>query len=150
MWSLNFETAANQAIDAREGVEELAIRLDGRVMMLRKPTAAQYAVAQGALNRKDLGRFLHFMLSFLADPQDRDHIQDRLEDPEDPFEIYVDEHYEGVTLLSIWKAIVEEMSARPTSSQPVSSGSRSTTGKPSTGTARPKATRRSTSRSTAS
>lgn len=147
---LDFETAADRAVDRQEGEDTLAIRLDGREMPLRKPTAAQYAVAQSALRRKDLGRFLEFMLAIFKDPDDREYLRDRLEDPEDPFEIYVDEEYEGVTLLSIWKAVVGEMAARPTSSPSGSSTSRSTTGSSSTGGARRKATRRSTSQSTGS
>lgn len=147
---LDFETAADRAVDREENDDVLVVRLDGREMALRKPTAAQYAVAQSALRRKDLGRFLEFMLAIFKDVDDREWLRDRLEDPEDPFEIYVDEEYEGVTLLSIWKAVVEEMAARPTSSPTGSSRSRSTTGSPSTGGQRRKATRRSTSPSTGS
>lgn len=150
MGSLNFETAANQAVEQGKGKDKIVIRLDGREMPLRRPTTGQYALAQAALNRKDLGRFLSFMLGFFAKKDDREYLSDRLEDPDDPFEIWVDEDYEGVTLLSIWKAIVEEMSARPTSSGSGSSGSRSTTGKPSTDGARPKAKRRSSSLPTGS
>lgn len=147
---LDFETAADRAVDRQENEEHLAVRLDGREMLLRKPTAAQYAVAQSALRRKDLGRFLEFMLSIFKEVDDREWLRDRLEDPDDPFEIYVDEEYEGVTLLSIWKAVVEEMAARPTSSPNGSSTSRSTSGSSSTGGQRRKATRRSTSPSTGS
>lgn len=147
---LNFETSAERAVEREKGDTTLLVRLDGREMPLRRPSSAQYALAQSALNRQDIGRFLEFMLGFFSNKDDREHLRNRLEDPDDPFDIWVDEDYEGVTLLSIWKAVVEEMAARPTSSRSGSAASRSTTGSRSTAGARPKATRRSTSQSTGS
>lgn len=150
MSTLNFDTSMQNIEDVNEKTKKVSITLDGRKMAIRQPTTGRAMIAMRAVRKKDLGGFLDFMLSLFKNEEDREYIVDRLEDDDDPFEVFVAEDYEGVTLYSIFAAIMEEMAARPTQSPSGSRTSPSTTGKPSTGGQRRKATRRATSPSTGS
>lgn len=145
MATLDFDTSAQQVEHHEQQKTKTTLTLDGRKMVIRRPTTARAMIAMRAARKKDLGMFLDFMLGLFKDEADQEYILDRLEDDDDPFEVFVSEDYEGVTLYSIFEAVMEEMSARPTKSQTGSATSQKSTGKPSTGGQRPKAKRRSPS-----
>lgn len=152
MASLDFDTSAQRAEErAANDRKPMVIRLDGRKMKVKYPTTARAMMAMRAVRTNDYGKFIDFMLSLFKDRADREHIMDRIEDDDDPFDVFpLSEDDEGVTLHSIFKAVMEEMAARPTGQPSDSPGSQKGTGRTSTAGARPKAKRRSTSPSTAS
>lgn len=152
MASLNFDTSAQRHEEhAADKRAPMVITLDGRKMKVKYPTAARAMMAMRAVRTNDFGKFVDFMLNLFKDRADREYLMNRLEDDDDPFEVFPwDEDYEGVTLHTIFKAVMEEMAARPTGQPSGSPTSQKSTGKPSTGGQRPKAKRRSTSPSTAS
>lgn len=151
MSALDFTTAIrNDEARKKKGAKsDLSIRLDGRKMKVKRPATAKFMLAQNAIKRNDMGYFLDFMLGLFRDEEDRDYLLERLEDDDDPFDIF-SEDPEEVTLYVILEKVMEEMAARPTSSPSGSAPSRSTTGQSSTAGARVKAKRRATSPSTGS
>lgn len=151
MSALDFTTAMENAeARSKKGSKtDIAVRLDGRKMKVKRPTPAKFMLAQSALKRNDMGYFLDFMLGLFRDKDDQAHLLSRLEDDDDPFDIFSEDE-EEVTLYRILEAVMSEMSARPTSSPSDSAPSQSPSGQTSTGGARVKAKRRATSRSTGS
>jgi hypothetical protein len=118
--------------------------LDGKELTARKPkTFAMIEMANAAEGDSlvQVQALVHFMNETL-DPTSRAHIQSRMADPDDTFDI------EDLAPISNW--LLEQFTARPTTRSRASAARPRKTGSASTGRARSKASTRSTSRPTAS
>lgn len=144
-----FITAARDEFEPEESGLHV-VKLDGREIALREPGTGQAAVmstfVRGDMTPEKVSTFITFFFNLLDTDEDRMHIEDRLLDRHDPFEI----DSEG-GMLDIFFWLLEEMSGKrppvePTDYQP----SRRATGQRSTATTRAKASTSSTSSTRAS
>lgn len=149
MSTLDFNTVIEKQDKKEKGKKGHKIRLDGREMAVRLPSPTRLAMTQRAVERQQFSKFLDQMMSMFKDEADVEYILERLDDENDPFDVY-DPDEENPSLLTIWQKVVEVSTARPTQRPSGSAGSQKPTGKGSTGGARPKAKRRSTSQQTGS
>lgn len=112
---------------------DVTFEYDDVTLTARRPKAATILDLAATTTGSDVERVTATM-AMVEDslvPDSRDYIMGRLRDPDDEMDIE--------DLVPVIEWLVAEFTSRPTPPPPASAGRRSSTGKPSTGRARPRA-----------
>jgi hypothetical protein len=140
-----FVTAAKDSLGEVDEESKITFMHDGREITFFEPSTGQQAImlSMGGRNMdlRSLGTFIQLFFE-MADNETARHLQSRLLDRDDPFDVSGDGG-----IFSIFEAITEEWSARPTREPSESRSSRRATGRASTASSRAKASTSSPSRS---